>query len=67
MIPNFMKSALTGEDLTVHGDGHQTRSFCYVSGLVDGLVALIESKVQTPVNIGNPDERTINDLAEVVQ
>ncbi|WP_121820718.1 UDP-glucuronic acid decarboxylase family protein [Halostella salina] len=66
VIPNFMRQALTGEDLTVYGDGEQTRSFCYVSDMIDGLLALLESEVQDPVNIGNPDERTINELAEVV-
>jgi len=66
VIPNFVKQALTGRDLTVYGDGEQTRSFCYVSDMIDGLVALMESDVDTPVNIGNPDERTINELAELV-
>jgi dTDP-glucose 4,6-dehydratase len=66
VIPNFMQQALTGEPLTVYGDGEQTRSFCYVSDMIDGLVALLESDAQEPVNIGNPDERTINELAEVV-
>jgi dTDP-glucose 4,6-dehydratase len=66
VIPNFMKQALTGADLTVYGDGEQTRSFCYVSDMIDGLVALLESDAKEPVNIGNPDERTINELAEVV-
>jgi len=66
VIPNFMRQALTGEDLTVYGDGEQTRSFCYVSDMIDGLVALLESGVEEPVNIGNPDERTINELAEVI-
>lgn len=66
VIPNFMKQALTGQDLTVYGDGEQTRSFCYVSDMIDGLVALLESDVDTPVNIGNPDERTINELAKIV-
>jgi dTDP-glucose 4,6-dehydratase len=66
VIPNFMKQALTGQDLTVYGDGEQTRSFCYVSDMIDGLVSLLESDVDTPMNIGNPDERTINELAEVV-
>lgn len=66
VIPNFMRQALTGQDLTVYGDGEQTRSFCYVSDMIEGLVALLESDVDTPVNIGNPDERTINELAEVV-
>jgi dTDP-glucose 4,6-dehydratase len=66
VIPNFMKQALTGQDLTVYGDGNQTRSFCYVSDMIDGLVALLESDVEEPVNIGNPDERTINELAELI-
>jgi dTDP-glucose 4,6-dehydratase len=66
VIPNFMKQALTREDLTVYGDGKQTRSFCYVSDMIEGLVALLESDVEDPVNIGNPDERTINELADVV-
>jgi dTDP-glucose 4,6-dehydratase len=61
-----MKQALTGRDLTVYGDGEQTRSFCYVSDMIDGLVALLESDVEKPVNIGNPDERTIIELADVV-
>jgi dTDP-glucose 4,6-dehydratase len=66
VIPNFARQALTDEKLTVYGDGEQTRSFCYVSDMIDGLVALLESDVQEPVNIGNPDERTINELAQVV-
>ncbi|TKX44650.1 UDP-glucuronic acid decarboxylase family protein [Halorubrum sp. ARQ200] len=66
VIPNFAKQALTGRDLTVYGDGEQTRSFCYVSDMIRGLIALLESDVQSPVNIGNPDERTINELAKFV-
>lgn len=66
VIPNFAKQALTEVDLTVYGDGEQTRSFCYVSDMIDGLVALLESDVQKPVNIGNPDELTINKLAELI-
>ncbi|WP_436911263.1 UDP-glucuronic acid decarboxylase family protein [Halosimplex marinum] len=66
VIPTFAKQALTGEDLTVYGDGQQTRSFCYVSDLIEGILALLEADVQTPVNIGNPDERTIQELAEVI-
>ena len=66
VIPNFVRQALTGEHLTVYGDGEQTRSFCYVSDLIDGLVALMESSVETPMNLGNPDERTINKLAEII-
>jgi dTDP-glucose 4,6-dehydratase len=66
VIPNFMKQALTQQDLTVYGDGSQTRSFCHVDDMIEGLVTLLESDVQDPVNIGNPDERTINELAELV-
>jgi len=66
VIPTFVKQALTGEPLTVHGNGQQTRSFCYVSDLVDGLVALERSDIQSPVNLGNDDERTILDLAETI-
>lgn len=66
VVPTFMKQALTGEDLTVHGDGSQTRSFCYVSDLIDGLRRLMEADVQTPINIGNADERTIRELAELI-
>jgi len=66
VIPTFARQALTGEELTVHGEGSQTRSFCYVSDLVAGLRALMEADVQTPVNLGNPDERTILGLAETI-
>jgi dTDP-glucose 4,6-dehydratase len=66
VIPTFVHQALTGEDLTVHGDGEQTRSFCYVSDMIDGLTALMDADVQIPINIGNPDERSIIDLAELI-
>jgi len=66
VIPNFMKQALTGQDLTVYGDGSQTRSFCHVDDMIDGLTALLKSGIETPVNLGNPDERSIQELAEVV-
>lgn len=66
VIPNFIRQALNGEDLTVYGDGQQTRSFCYVSDLILGLRRLLETDVQTPVNLGNPDERTILDVAELI-
>lgn len=66
VIPNFVKQALTGKDLTVYGDGEQTRSFCYVDDMIEGLIKLLQSEVQEPVNIGNPDERTINELADLV-
>jgi len=66
VIPTFVQQALTGKDLTVYGDGSQTRSFCYVSDLIDGLQKLMDSDVQEPINIGNPDERTILELAEII-
>jgi len=63
-IPTMVPQALRGEPLTVFGDGSQTRSFCYVSDLVEGIYRLLMSDVHDPVNIGNPDERSILDLAE---
>ena len=67
-IPAFMSQALRGESLTVFGDGMQTRSVCYVSDLVDGIFKLLLSDEQYPVNIGNPDEITMLDLAnEIIQ
>jgi dTDP-glucose 4,6-dehydratase len=63
-IPAFLSQALRGEDVTVFGDGTQTRSLCYVSDLVDGLSRLIQSEEANPVNIGNPSELTIRQLAE---
>jgi dTDP-glucose 4,6-dehydratase len=65
-IPTFMRQALQDKPLTVFGDGSQTRSFCYVADLIAGLVALMESDVHLPVNIGNPAERTLLELAETV-
>jgi dTDP-glucose 4,6-dehydratase len=67
VISNLMMQALRGEALTIYGDGSQTRSFCYVSDLIDGIVRLAESKEHDPVNIGNPDEFTILECAQVVQ
>lgn len=66
VIPQFVGQALAGQPLTVYGDGAQTRSFCYVDDLVDGLVALLRSDLQQPVNLGNPEEVTVNDLARIV-
>ncbi len=66
VIPNFMKQALRGEDLTVYGDGRQTRSFCYVSDEVEGILRLAHSNEHLPVNIGNPDEFTILECAQRV-
>jgi len=65
-IPNFVRQALANEPLTVYGDGSQTRSFCYVDDLIRGLVLLAESSEHLPVNIGNPGEFTIRELADVV-
>lgn len=66
VIPNFMRQALRGEDLTVYGKGDQTRSFCYVSDEVDGIVRLSRSDEHQPVNIGNPSEFTILECAQQV-
>ena len=66
VISNLMKQALTGEDLTVYGDGSQTRSFCYVSDEVSGILGLAKSDEHEPTNIGNPVEFTILECAEVV-
>jgi dTDP-glucose 4,6-dehydratase len=66
VIPNFMKQALRGEDLTVYGDGSQTRSFCYVSDEIEGILRLSRSDEHFPVNIGNPDEFTILECARRV-
>jgi dTDP-glucose 4,6-dehydratase len=66
VISNFMKQALRGEDLTVYGSGSQTRSFCYVSDEVAGILALAKSQEHEPTNIGNPDEFTILECAQVV-
>jgi dTDP-glucose 4,6-dehydratase len=65
-IPTFMRQALQDKPLTVFGDGSQTRSFCYVDDLVRGLLALMESDVHLPVNIGNPDEFTLLEAARAV-
>ena len=65
-VPAFMTQALRGEDVTVFGDGGQTRSFCYVSDLVDGLLRLMEADTPGPVNIGNPHEVTIGEIAETI-
>jgi len=66
VVPNFMKQALRGEDLTVYGDGSQTRSFCYVSDEIDGFIRLSKSDEHLPVNIGNPNEFTILECARQV-
>ena len=65
-IPNFLKQALTGKDLTVYGEGSQTRSFCFVSDLVEGLYRLLMSEQNYPVNIGNPNEMTVKEMADKI-
>jgi dTDP-glucose 4,6-dehydratase len=65
-VPNFMAQAIRGEPLTVYGDGSQTRSLCYVSDLVRGVMAVLEHGDELPVNLGNPQEVTVLDLAQVI-
>ncbi len=67
VVPAFLDSALRGEGITVFGDGSQTRSFCYVSDLVDGLCRLMLSDERYPVNLGNPCEMTILSFAEYIR
>ena len=67
VVSNFIVQALKGEDMTVYGDGKQTRSFQYIHDLVDGLIALMNSDETRPVNLGNGDEFTIGDFAELVR
>ena len=66
VVSNFLVQALSGAPITVYGDGGQTRSFCYIDDEVDGLVALLDSTLKGPVNIGNPDEFTVGELAALV-
>ena len=66
VLPAFIGQALRGEDLTIFGDGSQTRSFCYVDDLVEGIVRLLKSDYAYPVNIGNPSEISIKDFAEEI-
>ena len=66
VLPNFVRSALRNEPLTIQGDGRQTRSFCYVDDLLRGILALMESRIDEPVNIGNPDEIAVLDFAREI-
>jgi UDP-glucuronate decarboxylase len=68
VVSNFIVQAIAGEPITVYGDGSQTRSFCYVDDLIDGLIRLMESDAAFvgPVNLGNPEEFTIGELAEKI-
>ncbi|MCK4375917.1 MAG: GDP-mannose 4,6-dehydratase, partial [Candidatus Brocadiae bacterium] len=65
-LPTFFRQALKGEDLTVYGDGSQTRSFCYVGDMIEGIGRLLKSDEHEPVNLGNPDELTILELAREI-
>ncbi|MGE5347107.1 MAG: UDP-glucuronic acid decarboxylase family protein [Acidithiobacillales bacterium] len=67
VVPSLISQALKGEPLTVFGDGSQTRSFCYVSDLIDGVARLLYSGVREPVNVGNPDEMTVLEFAETIR
>ncbi|MET9394187.1 UDP-glucuronic acid decarboxylase family protein [Streptomyces sp. NPDC006624] len=67
VVSTFIRQALSGEPLTIYGDGSQTRSFCYVDDLVRGIVTMIDSDLPGPVNLGNPSERTVRELAELVR
>lgn len=66
VVPNFVKQALREDPLTVYGDGSQTRSFCYVTDLIDGIIKLLNTDIHQPVNLGNPDEMTIKSFAQTV-
>jgi UDP-glucuronate decarboxylase len=66
VVSNFIVQALQGKPLTVYGDGSQTRSFCFVSDMVDGLIKLMNSSIKSPVNLGNPSEFTVRSLAEEI-
>ena len=66
VVPNFVGQALRGQPLTVYGDGRQTRSFCYVDDLIEGIYRLLMSDYVLPVNIGNPTEKTVLELAEII-
>ncbi len=67
LVPNLISQALAGRPLTIYGDGSQTRSFCYVSDMVDGILALLYSDVAEPVNVGMPEEMTIIGMAEMIR
>jgi len=67
VVPNFINQALKNDDITVYGNGSQTRSFCYISDLIDGVYKLMISKINDPVNIGNPDEYKILEVAKLIK
>lgn len=67
VVSNFVVQALKGKPITIYGDGNQTRSFCYIDDMVEGIIKTTETKVQGPINLGNPDEFTIADLAVLIK
>ena len=69
VVSNFIMQALTDEDITIYGDGNQTRSFCYIDDLVNGMIKMMGSKrnIHGPINLGNPNEFTINELANMIK
>ena len=67
VVPNFIGQAVANEPMTIYGSGKQTRSFCYVSDLVDGIYRLMISDLNEPVNLGNPEEKTIIEFAEIIK
>ena len=67
VISNFIVQSLRNQNLTIYGDGNQTRSFCYVDDLINGMILLMESDFQSPINIGNPNEFSIKELADIVK
>ena len=67
VISNFIFQALQGNPLTIYGEGNQTRSFCYVDDLIEGMIRLMNSNLNTPVNIGNPEQFTILELAKKIR
>jgi len=67
VVSNFINQCLEGRDISIYGNGSQTRSFCYVDDTVDGLFKLMQSNINTPVNIGNPSEYTVLQLANIIK
>ena len=66
-VPNFINQALSNKPITVYGDGKQTRSFCYISDLIEGIYKLMMSDINDPVNLGNTDEHTVKEIAEIIK
>ena len=67
VVPNFIGQAVANSPITVYGEGKQTRSFCYVSDLIDGIFKLMISDINDPVNLGNPEEKTITEFAQIIK